>query len=316
MADWLTRSPEEDIQYDVDVLFGPWPSHPTDMDLPALKAHLTHHHIQNALALSTRGALFSDQAGNAETLAATSWAPGSSPSATSHPDQGREALEISRRAGDLPGSSPSATSLADEGGRPGGAAGSAAGQVGVRSGGAAGSAAGLVGVRLIPVGTVDLRDAVSAAEQLDGLVGSGVRFLRLFTGAQGVQGETPAYRHVVGEAIERGMVVLQDGDPRKFGAVLAGRGADVVFLDLHVYLLADFILMAKQEAGFRATTRMLSSPDGIERVVGSVGARHLVFGSRTPFMDVSPQTLRLRYARISAEDRALIAGGNIQELVG
>lgn len=245
MADWLTPSPEEHIQYDVDVLFGPWPSHPTDMDLPTLKAHLTHHHIQNALALSTRGALFSDQAGNTETL----------------------------------------------------------GKLGSETG-------------FIPVGTVDLRDAVSAAEQLDGLVGSGVRFLRLFTGAQGVLGETPSYRHVVGEAIERGMVLLQDGDPRKFGAVLAGRGADVIFLDLHVYLLADFILMAKQEAGFKATTRMLSSPDGIERVVGSVGARHLVFGSRTPFMDVSPQTLRLRYAGISAEDRALIAGGNIQELVG
>ncbi|MDX6264514.1 MAG: hypothetical protein QOH84_6202 [Kribbellaceae bacterium] len=245
MADWLTRSPEENIQYDVDVLFGPWPSHPTDMDLPALKTHLEHHHIQNALALSTRGALFSDREGNAETLA-----------------------DLAPHAG------------------------------------------------LIPVGTVDLRDAVTAAEQLDGLVGSGVKFLRLFTAKQGVLGETPSYRHVVGEAIERGMVLLQDGDPRKFGAVLAGRGADVIFLDLHVYLLGDFILMAKQEPGFRATTRMLSSPDGIERVVDNVGARHLVFGSRTPFMDVSPQTLRLRYARISARDRELIAGGNIQELMG
>ncbi|WP_328334166.1 hypothetical protein OHA70_18455 [Kribbella sp. NBC_00382] len=255
MADWLTPSPEEHIQYDVDVLFGPWPSHPTDMDLAGLKKHLAHHHIKNALALSTRGALFSDQAGNTETLAATSQTPDS-------------------------------------------------------------PADGGSGVRLIPVGTVDLRDAVGAAAQLDGLIADGVRCLRLFTGSQGVLGETPSYRHVVGEAVERGMVILQDGDPRKFGAVLAGRGADVIFLDLHVYLLADFLLMAREEPGFKATTRMLSSPDGIERVVDSVGARHLVFGSRTPFMDVSPQTLRLRYARISVEDRALIAGGNVQELVG
>ncbi|GAA0939963.1 hypothetical protein GCM10009554_30220 [Kribbella koreensis] len=282
MADWLIRSPEEHIQYDVDVLFGPWPSHPTDMDLAGLKAHLSHHHIQNALTLSTRGALFSDQAGNAETLAATRQPPNPSPSATSPSGEGR----------------------------PGGAAGQG-GWMGEDAGRRGGSEVGLV-----PVGTVDLRDAVGAAEQLDGLVGSGVRFLRLFTGAQGVQGETPAYRHVVGEAVARGMVILQDGDPRKFGAVLAGRGADVVFLDLHVYLLGDFVLMAKQEPGFRATTRMLSSPDGIERVVDGVGARHLVFGSRTPFMDVSPQTLRLRYARIGAEDRALIAGGNIQGLMG
>lgn len=139
--------------------------------------------------------------------------------------------------------------------------------------------------------------------------------MRLFTGMQGVLGETPAYKYVVGEAIERGMVLLQDGDPRRFGEVLSGRGAEVIFLDLHVYLLADFLLMARNEPGFRTTTRMLSSPDGIERVVDTLGARHLVFGSRTPFMDISPQTLRLRYARISPEDRALIAGGNMKVLL-
>jgi hypothetical protein len=163
---------------------------------------------------------------------------------------------------------------------------------------------------------VDLRDAVGVGERLDVLQGQGVRCLRLFVGHQGVVGSTPAYEHVVGEAVSRGMVILQEGDPRVFGKVLAGRGADVVFLDLHVYLLTDFLLMAKEEPGFRATTRMLSSPDGIERVVETVGARHLVFGSRTPFIDVSPQTLRLRYARISTEDRALIAGGNVKELLG
>ncbi|MEV8374875.1 hypothetical protein AB0P21_19210 [Kribbella sp. NPDC056861] len=243
MADWLTRSPDEDIEYDVDVLFGAWPSHPVDTDLAGLKSHLAKHQIQNALAVSTRGALFSDRAGNAETFAAASSSDG-----------------------------------------------------------------------LVPVGTVDLRDPVTVVDQLDAMVAQGVRFLRLFTVQQGVPGDTPGYRHVVREALERNLVLLQDGDPRKFGDVLAGRGAEVIFLDLHVYLLGDFVLMAQQEQGFRATTRMLSSPDGIERVVDSVGARHLVFGSRTPFMDVSPQTLRLRYARISAEDRQLIAGGNVRGL--
>jgi hypothetical protein len=245
VPDWLTRTPEEHIDYDVDVLFGAWPSHPADVSLQAVVKHLGDSGIKNALVTSTRGGLFDATSGNAETLAA---------------------------AGDTP--------------------------------------------ELIPVGTVDLRDAVGVGDRLDFLRGQGVQFLRLFTGVQGVLGSSPAYEHVVAEAIARGMVILQDGDPRKFGPVLAGRGADVVFLDLHVYLLTDFLLMAKEEPGFRATTRMLSSPDGIERVVETVGARHLVFGSRTPLMDISPQTLRLRYARISAEDRALIAGGNVKELLG
>ena len=294
MVDWLTRSPEEDILYDVDVLFGPWPSHPTDTDLATVKAHLTHHHIQNALALSTRGALFHDEAGNLETLTTTS---GSSPSVTSLEEVvGAEARAIRGEGGALD----ARRSDPDDRGE--------GGALGARP-------AGSAEVRLVPVGTVDLRDPVGAVGQLDGLVGRGVRVLRLFTGAQGVLGDTPGYRYVVEQAIERRMVLLQDGDPRKFGDVLAGRGADVIFLDLHGYLLGDFIVMAKSEAGFRATTRMLSSPDGIERVVDSLGAGHLVFGSRTPFMDVSPQTLRLRYARISAEDRALIAGGTVEALL-
>ncbi|WBQ04252.1 amidohydrolase family protein [Kribbella sp. CA-293567] len=255
MDEWLTRSAEEDVEYDVDVLFGAWPSHPDDSDLAGVTARLARHQVRNALAVSTRGALFSDRAGNAETFAASA-TQGSSNGTTNND------------------------------------------------------------VRLVPVGTVDLRDPLTAVEQLDQMVAQGIKFVRLFTVQQGVLGDTPGYRHVVGEVVARGMVLLQDGDPRKFGDVLAGRGAEVVFLDLHVYLLGDFLVMAEREPGFRATTRMLSSPDGIERVVERVGARHLVFGSRTPFMDVSPQTLRLRYARIGAGDRALIAGGNVRELLG
>lgn len=169
---------------------------------------------------------------------------------------------------------------------------------------------------LLPVGTVDLRDALAAEPQLDALTTAGVRFLRLFTDEQGADPAFPGYRHLTDLALDRGLVLLHDGDVRRYGPALADRGAQVIFLDLHAYALADFLLLARREPGFRATTRMLSAPDSIERVVESVGARHLVFGSRTPFMDISPQTLRLRYARITAGDRAAIMGANIEELLG
>ncbi|WP_019632103.1 amidohydrolase family protein [Actinomadura atramentaria] len=242
-ADWLTRTADEHIALDVDVLFGPWPSGPADLGLDDVRRRLRRSAIRRACAVSTRGALFDAAAGNAETLRA-----------------------------------------ADE--------------------------------TLVPVGTVDLRDAVAAGDLLDGLVEQGVRFVRLFTQEQGAEPGHPGHRHVVAEAVARGLVLLHDGDPRAFGPVLAGRGAEVVFLDLHVYLLADFLLLARDEPGFRATTRLLSAPDAIERVAGTVGADRLLFGSRTPFMDVSPQTLRLRYARITPDERRLIAGGTAARLLG
>ncbi|MGP4027094.1 hypothetical protein [Actinomadura sp. 3N407] len=241
--DWLTRTPAEEIEYDVDVLFGPWPSAPADTGLPAVRERLRRAGVKRALAASTRGALFDAASGNAETFRAA--------------------------ARDI-----------------------------------------------VPVGTADLRDALAAGDLLDEMTARGVRFLRLFTVEQGAEPGFPGHAHVVEQAAARGMVLLHDGDPRRFGPALAGRGAEVIFLDLHVYLLADFLLMARDEPGFRATTRLLSSPDAIERVAGTVGADRLVFGSRTPFTDLSPQTLRLRYAGIGADERRLIAGGTVARLLG
>ncbi|GAA1558192.1 hypothetical protein GCM10009678_46490 [Actinomadura kijaniata] len=241
--DWLIRTADEDIAYDVDVLFGAWPSAPGDLGLDVVRGRLRAGGVARALAVSARGALFDAAAGNAETFR------------TAAPD-------------------------------------------------------------LVPVGTVDLRNAWAAGELLDEMAERGVRFLRLFTVQQGVEPGFPGHAHVVEQAAARGMVLLHDGDPRRFGPALAGRGAEVVFLDLHVYLLADFLLMARDEPGFRATTRLLSSPDAIERVAGTVGADRLVFGSRTPLVDLSPQTLRLRYARIGAAERRLIAGGTVAALLG
>ncbi|CAG7617280.1 hypothetical protein [Actinacidiphila bryophytorum] len=241
---WLEPSPLERVGWDVDVLYGPWPSRHADVGLAAVRERLHGSPVQRGLALSSRGALFDAAAGNAQTVEDLAGCP-----------------------------------------------------------------------ELLPVGTVDLRDALAAEPQLDALTAAGVRFLRLFTVEQGAEPGFPGYRHVVDLALARGLVLLHDGDVRRFGPALAGRGAQVVFLDLHAYFLADFLLLARAEPGFRATTRMLSAPDSVERVVESVGARHLVFGSRTPFMDISPQTLRLRYARISAQDRAAVAGGNVEELV-
>ncbi|MEV6105514.1 hypothetical protein AB0M28_12480 [Streptomyces sp. NPDC051940] len=243
--EWLTPTDDERVLWDVDVLYGPWPQAHRDVGLAEVRERLSRSPVERALALSTRGALFDDAAGNAETL---------------------------RDLADSP--------------------------------------------ELLPVGTVDLRDALAAEEQLDALRAAGVRFLRLFTVQQGgPEPGFPGYRHVVEQALARDMVLLHDGDPRRFGPGLTGRGARVVFLDLHAYLLADFLLLARHESGFMITTRMLSAPDSIERVVDTVGSGHLVFGSRTPFMDLSPQTLRLRYARIGEADRKAVAGGNVEGLL-
>lgn len=165
---------------------------------------------------------------------------------------------------------------------------------------------------LEPVGTVNLRNALRAEAELDRLAEAGVRAVRLFGPLQGCEPDFPGYRHVVEQALLRGLVLLVEGDVRRVWPAFAGRGARVVFLDVHAYHVADFVLIARTEPGFVASTRLLNAPDSIERVAGEVGAAHLAFGSRTPLHDTSPAALRLRHARVSDAEWTAVAGATLR----
>lgn len=166
-----------------------------------------------------------------------------------------------------------------------------------------------------PVATINLRNALRAVNELDRVSAAGVRALRLFGPTQGGAPTFPGYRHIVDEAVRRGMVLMMEGDVRTTWTAFAGKGARVVFLDVHAYHVADFILLARSEPGFVASTRVLNAPDSIETVAGEVGAAHLAFGSRTPLHSLSPATIRLRRARLSESEWQAVAGGTLRSLL-
>lgn len=163
--------------------------------------------------------------------------------------------------------------------------------------------------RMIPTATINLRNALRTEQELDRAVERGIRVVRLFGALQGVPVTAPAYRHVARQAAERRLVVLTDGDIRELWQVFASHDLVVVFLDSHAYHVGDFVIAAREEPGFVASTRLLNAPDSIERVVGEVGASHLAYGSRSPLHAMGSSELRFRHARISDTDRAMIGGG-------
>jgi hypothetical protein len=167
----------------------------------------------------------------------------------------------------------------------------------------------------LAAGTVNLRNALNAEAELDRLAAAGVRAVRLFAPVQGGEPHFPGYRHVVDAVLVRGLIPLVEGDVRHCWPAYADRGARVVFLDVHAYHVADFVLLARREPGFVASTRLLNAPDSIETVVGEVGAGHLAFGSRTPLHDTSPAVLRFRRTRLSDADWAAVAGGTLADLL-
>ena len=171
-------------------------------------------------------------------------------------------------------------------------------------------------VGVVAVGALDLRDPIGSASELERLATAGVRAVRFFPDEQGVQPDFPAVRHLARLATHAGLVILSGGDVRRFWRPLCGLGATVVFLDTHFYHLGDFLLVAADEPGFHTSTRLLTSPDGLEQVTAHVGAQRLLFGSRAPTYEPLVPMLRLATSTLSPEEKRMVAGGNAIRLLG
>ncbi|TFB56357.1 amidohydrolase family protein [Cryobacterium tagatosivorans] len=65
-----------------------------------------------------------------------------------------------------------------------------------------------------------------------------------------------------------------------------------------------------------AEISFFTAHQGIETLVGLVGADRLIFGSGMPWGPPGPGIVATRYAAIAEEDKALIAGDNLRRLIG
>lgn len=166
---------------------------------------------------------------------------------------------------------------------------------------------------------LDLRDALGAERELDRLLsratGERPRAVRLAPGLQGVEPVYPAFGHVVKLLVDAGLTVFVEGDVRTVSAPFRGLGAEVVFLDTHFYHLGDFVVLAREEPGFRTSTRMLTGPDSLEIVAAEVGAERMLLGCRTPFHETRSVVRRLLTSKLTADEIALVGHGNLSRLL-
>jgi hypothetical protein len=164
---------------------------------------------------------------------------------------------------------------------------------------------------------LDLRDPLGAERELDRWLSGPVRprAIRLAPTSQGVEPGFPAFGHVVQLLVDAGLTIFAEGDVRKVGPAFRGLGARVVFLDTHFYYLGDFVVLARGEAGFHTSTRMLTGPDSLEIVAAEVGAERLVLGCRTPFHETQAVVRRLLTSKLSPAEIARTGSHNLTSLL-
>ncbi|PZF82926.1 hypothetical protein [Jiangella anatolica] len=166
------------------------------------------------------------------------------------------------------------------------------------------------------VAGVDLRDPLTALAEVSRAASLGVRAVRLAPERQQVPATAPGLRAVARSAAEAGLVLLVEGDVRVVGPALAGLGASAVFVDAHFYHLGDFVLLARDEPGFHASTRLLGDIDGWELLAEAAGVERLVFGARPGWFEAAAVVDRLAGSGLSAAERSLVTGGNLNRLLG
>src|SRR5699024_9261597 len=150
---------------------------------------------------------------------------------------------------------------------------------------------------------VDLRNPVDAESRMEAAAAGGTRLVRFAATRQGIPGTAPRLRLLTRRASALGLAVI-------------GLAATVIFLDQHFYDAGEFILTAREEPGFHASTRLLGNPDAWETIAEHVGAERLVFGARSGWSEEHSVLARLRSSGLDAAQRDLVAAGNLLRLSG
>jgi predicted TIM-barrel fold metal-dependent hydrolase len=91
---------------------------------------------------------------------------------------------------------------------------------------------------------------------------------------------------------------------------------NVILTDLSYSVDRNLYGLLKKHSRLHIETTGYKVHNGIEEICGLFGAHRLVFGSRLPEYSAGSAAAMLNYARISYEEKQMIASGNLERLIG
>ena len=173
--------------------------------------------------------------------------------------------------------------------------------------------------RLIPLATVDPRRFAGDRGEIENLVGSGFKGIRLFKDIQGYPLDYSPLIEIIESMNGLGVPLLvpcnEYGCITLLSRLTAGKEYPVIVLGCTYSLLSEFIVSARRNRNLYVETRLLTSSDAIEVLAEKVGADRLIFGSGILLEYFQASYRMVESARIRDEDKDLILSGNILRII-
>jgi predicted TIM-barrel fold metal-dependent hydrolase len=174
--------------------------------------------------------------------------------------------------------------------------------------------------RLQPVGAIHPRETFTWRAEVERCLAAGVRLFRISPDQPG----WPATSILLGQVVERlagsGAALLVEattpGLPSTVAAATADAAVPVIFTEARYFPLSELLPLVGRYPHLFVETSRITSPEGIERCVETVGAGRLVFGSGTARYPAWVAWQILARADISQADREAIAWRNAARLLG
>ncbi len=172
---------------------------------------------------------------------------------------------------------------------------------------------------LRPTAVIHPRDTFAWRAEVDRCLTAGVRLVRLYP----EQGDWPLRSVFLRQIVERlkgtGAALLIEattpGLPSAIAEETAEAGLPVIFTEARYFPLSELLPLLERYPHLYLETSRLTSPDGIELSVATVGADRLLFGSGTARYPAWVAWQTLERAAITPEEREAISWRNAARLL-
>lgn len=170
--------------------------------------------------------------------------------------------------------------------------------------------------RLLPVATVDPRQYLNCAEEIERRARQGWRLFRFFPDYQGWPLNFAPFREIVHQLNElqlAWMIPVQSlGAATQIADMVADLQTPVIFTRVSYSNLGEVLCVMKGMPHIYVETHLLNSPDAFEVVAATVGVERLIFGSFAPLHYFASAYMPLQYSSLSDDDKRKVLVENIR----